>query len=304
VKIAVWGFGRMGQRYSEILKNLGSDVAVISRRGPFNDRLFPDWTECKKSFQPEIVFVCNETHLHTEVLEILNRDKFQGYVVVEKPLGIQPPKVDSDFSKRIFVAYNLRFLNLIQTLKVEINNQPIIQAMLYVGQYLPQWRSDADYRKFYSADRSRGGGVLTDLSHELDLSLYLLGSFQSVFASGGKLSDLEITSDDVYSLICKTGRCPNVSIHLNYLDRKAKRFIRINTKDHTYEADLIANTLSVDGEVKNISGDVRQTYTDLAKAAIEKDWSKMCSYNEGQEVMICIDKAQESNKSRAEVRLK
>ena len=38
-----------------------------------------------------------------------------------------------------------------------------------VGQYLPNWRADKNYSKSVSAKKDLGGGVLLELSHELEL---------------------------------------------------------------------------------------------------------------------------------------
>ena len=46
---------------------------------------------------------------------------------------------------------------------------------VYAGQCLPTWRPESDYKNTYSAKSEKGGGVLRDLSHEIDLCLSLVG---------------------------------------------------------------------------------------------------------------------------------
>ena len=45
------------------------------------------------------------------------------------------------------------------------------------GSYLPSWRKNIIYNKSYSSDKKKGGGVLLDLSHEIDYITWILGSF-------------------------------------------------------------------------------------------------------------------------------
>ena len=44
-----------------------------------------------------------------------------------------------------------------------------------VGQYLPEWRKNTDYRKGVSARQDLGGGVLLELSHEIDYIQWIFG---------------------------------------------------------------------------------------------------------------------------------
>ena len=61
-----------------------------------------------------------------------------------------------------------------------------------------------------------GGGVLNDLSHELDLVTCF--EMASPFGDGGKLSDLEIDSEDCFSVLLSSEKCKHITVHLNYLN--------------------------------------------------------------------------------------
>ena len=100
---------------------------------------------------------------------------------------------------------------------------------VYAGQYLPHWRPNIDYRDSYSSKKSQGGGVLLDLSHEIDYLNWLLDGTEEVMAVGGKLSALEIDSDDLYQISLKTKKCDLVQVELNYIDKVLRRYIIINT---------------------------------------------------------------------------
>src|SRR5690606_29956228 len=85
-------------------------------------------------------------------------------------------------SAKIEVAYNLRFMPSAIRLKELLTEQivgRIHSVSIEVGQYLPDWRPATDYRKNVSACKKLGGGVLLELSHELDYLTWLFGEFDS-----------------------------------------------------------------------------------------------------------------------------
>ena len=63
-----------------------------------------------------------------------------------------------------------------------------------------KFRVKSNYLKSYSASKSKGGGVLLDLSHEIDYINWLFGSFDVDYVFNGKISNLPISSDDTLIL--------------------------------------------------------------------------------------------------------
>ena len=81
-------------------------------------------------------------------------------------------------TNKVFVGYNLRFHPVIKKLKKEIKNKKIFNVNIQNSSYLPSWRKNNVYTKTSSAKKALGGGVLLDISHELDFIRYLFGSFK------------------------------------------------------------------------------------------------------------------------------
>ena len=69
------------------------------------------------------------------------------------------------------------------------------------SEYLPDWHPWEDYRSFYMAEKSQGGGSILDQSHIMDLIHYLFGGFKSVYAINTRISSLEINADDIAEMI-------------------------------------------------------------------------------------------------------
>ena len=285
----VIGYGSIGQRHVRLLNEFGCKTAVISNRQVDYAPLYSEIKDGLTGHKPEYVVIANSTGEHFRAFAELVELGYNGTVLVEKPLFhcVQESK-PNDFLQT-YVAYNLRFHPFVQRLKALLAGEKIISVLAYVGQYLPDWRPQRDYRQSYSAKKELGGGVLRDLSHELDYLIWLLGGWKRLAAQGGHFSPLEINSEDVIALIMETPRCPVVSAQLNYLDRMTRRFLVVNTAEHTIEADLIRGTLTIDNSIEKFNIEKDMTYRQMHKSILEGGCESLCSLEEGVEVMRLIE---------------
>lgn len=288
------GFGSIGARHAAILANLALRVAAVTRNAQCPHPMFADIGDALARHAPELVIICNETSRHVETLEQLAACGYAGAVLVEKPLSAQPmPKPAWPFAE-IFVAYNLRFHPLIQALRETLAKEKIISAQVYAGQYLPDWRPQRDYRQTYSAQRAAGGGVLRDLSHELDYVQWLFGNWRRVAAIGGHFSALEIDSDDAWAVLLQLERCPMLTLQLNYLDRTPRREIVVNTDAHSYRADLIGGTLWRDGTETRFDCDRDTTYRLQLEAILAGHHANLASFADGARTVDLIHHIEEA----------
>ena len=46
--------------------------------------------------------------------------------------------------------------------------EKVYDIKLITNSYLPDWRKKHDFKKNYAVFKSKGGGIILDLSHELD----------------------------------------------------------------------------------------------------------------------------------------
>ena len=241
VNVLVVGAGSIGSRHQRILKQLGHQVSVVSANSPNAE--FESLSDALERQSFDYVVIASQTSQHFHDFSTLIRNKFKGRVLIEKPVFEKPHRLKSDLFSFAAVGYNLRFHPAIIWLKDTLPKLgQLSSANFYVGQYLPTWRPDTDYRRSSSAQDSSGGGVLRDLSHELDLAQHLFGDWQRLTSIGGKFSDLEITTDDTFSILMSATKCNVVSVHLNYLDQIKQRNITINGNNGTISVDLVGNS--------------------------------------------------------------
>ena len=291
----VVSYGSIGKRHAAILHQLGCEVNLVTTQEIYEFVCYQNIKEAlhKKDF--DYVVIANPTHLHFSSIVELISCEFTGIVLVEKPLFANLKQLPTHQFKQLVVGYNLRFHALLSRTKQLIENETLVTFTAYVGQYLPTWRKNSDYRECYSAKKEYGGGVLRDLSHELDYSLWFCGSSYHVTANGGHFSELEINSDDVYSIMMSCEACPIVNLHLNYLDRQTRRDILINTQTKTIFIDLIKGTLSINGKVAiQVAEATAKSYMYQHQAVLENQFDTFCSYAEGIERMKLITAAEKA----------
>jgi predicted dehydrogenase len=298
VRVLVVGYGSIGARHARLLTELGCHTAVVSKREVDFPVTFHDLAIALETDSPEYVVIANETNQHQDALLTLVKHDYRGIVMIEKPLFNHYSEPPSHSFKNIFVAYNLRFHPAIQRLKILLEHERVLSVLAYVGQYLPEWRPGSDYRSCYSASVEQGGGVLRDLSHELDYLIWILGKWESVTAIGGHFSPLEITSDDIFSVTMTMSLCPIVNLQMNYLDRTGRRFILINTANHTIEVDLVKGIVTVDHDSEIFALERDLTYRAMHEAIILGDKRDLCTLQDGSEIMRLIEAVEHSAEGR------
>jgi predicted dehydrogenase len=160
------------------------------------------------AFAPQAAVIASPSTHH--MLTATPLAEIGAHLLVEKPLaaslnGVEQLLTTCAAKKLVLMtAYNLRFLPSLQEYRMLIQSGRIgkvISVRCEIGQYLPSWRPGSDYRHSVSASRALGGGVLLELSHEIDYLRWIFGEVAWVKASLIKQSNLEIDVEDTAHLI-------------------------------------------------------------------------------------------------------
>jgi predicted dehydrogenase len=295
MKVAVVGAGSIGQRHQRLLQELGHEVDVISKSS--KSAKYKSLADALTQENFEYVVLASQTSQHFADLSVLIEKNFVGSVLVEKPIFDRSEKLKPNRFKLLAVGYNLRFHPAIIWLQETLPQLGAISsANLYVGQYLPNWRPDSDYRNSSSAKVDSGGGVLRDLSHELDLVQYIFGDWNKLTAIGGKFSDLEIQTDDTFSILLQTDRCSAVSVQMNYSDRLRQRLITVNGNNGTIQIDLVRNSATFNDSQKSFDVQPDSTYVSQHIAVIHNQNLSICSFADALKVVATIEAVEKSAK--------
>jgi predicted dehydrogenase len=256
LKVCVIGFGSIGKRHCQNLKRIGvHDITLFRETGKGNDFGFQEIYNEDELFSSEFDFfiLSNPTALHYKFLEKLIPK--QSNILVEKPIVAtweefnQLELLLKNYSGIGMCAYNLRFHPCIQKAKEILEDRTLgktYSARFFVGQYLPDWRPNTDYRTSYSSSNVLGGGVVLDLIHEIDLANYLCGFVKKNFHSiVGKLSDLEIETEDLAEIHYQSSKDVFVSIHMDYLVQGYSRYFEIICEKGRLICDLFKNEIQI-----------------------------------------------------------
>jgi len=275
-KIAIIGLGSIGRRH---LRNM---VDVLTKRGASysidlirNDKGKELESEISHLINHvyyshetvpsdyDVMFVTNPTHLHYQTIKLFI-DKTK-HMFIEKPVfnqdNVHLASLDLKDDCIYYVACPMRYSDVIQYLKDNIDPNSIYCARVICSSFLPDWRPSVDYRTIYSAHKDQGGGVSLDMIHEWDYLCYLFGYPYKVLNIKGKYSNLEINSDDLSIYIAEYSHMA-VEVHLDYFGRYPIREIQLFKGNEVIVGDLINSEIRFlkDGKTINFKKTANNIY--------------------------------------------
>jgi len=226
MKFVIVGLGNIGKTHQQSLKSLGHKVIPCHR----NDNL----KKILKENKPDGVLVCNLNNLHT--IAGLTAIKAGYPVFMEKPLAdkIEGVKQLIDLAERkkliLQMGYVLRFEQGLKKIKQSLDKNlagKIYSARIEVGSYLPNWHPHLDYRKRYNARKDLGGGVIGDLSHEIDYAYWFFGKVKKVMGMVKHIPELKIETESLAAILMEHRSGVISEIHLDYLQKEYSRNLKI-----------------------------------------------------------------------------
>jgi predicted dehydrogenase len=199
----------------------------------FNVKVFDDLEKAWAS-NPNVAFITVPTSLHVSLSQ--KAAEHGCHLFIEKPLSDRLEGVDQllntvrERNLVTLVGCNMRFRPGLITVKRLLEQKSIgqvVTARVEVGQYLPDWHPWEDYREGYSARRELGGGVILDAIHEIDYIRWMLGEVEMVACFAGKLSHLDIQTEDTAGILLRFADGMIGEVHLDYVQRVYSRSCHI-----------------------------------------------------------------------------
>lgn len=294
-RVAVIGLGNISHRHRRNLKVLypESKVIAVSAREqvitqlPENVDYLASSIEEVLSLKPQMAVVASPANLHlTHAKRLIEADV---PCLIEKPLSINFAEAEEfiNFKAESFipcaVGYCLRYmptaLKMRQLIRDDILGE-VYNISITVGQYLPEWRKNIDFRKTVSAQKQLGGGALLELSHELDYANWLFGPLKPLHSVLRSSKKLNLGVEDLVDVVLATETGSLVNIHLDFLQRTPQRYCTVIGANGRVHWDLIKNTIDIslkDKEEYHVQFKDWQTndmYLDMLK-----DFENLCTSN-------------------------
>jgi predicted dehydrogenase len=288
LKALIIGTGSIGRRHMHNLAKIVPGIGFILLRrqdapalvGPHAATTVHGMDEAL-SGMPDIAVLSTPSAMHHAPLQSLLGAGVPTYV--EKPVVTTRAHVEAirgllstSPSAGHAAGYNLRLLpSLIRARQIVAEGQlgSIVRASFTAGQWLPDWRKGQDHRQGYSARPAEGGGVIFDLSHELDSARHLLGEIDLLSVLTSRVDELDIASEGVAAMLGRTGSGALVSFNIDYVARRPIRRYELVGTRATLVWDLQTRRLILsreEGEIEIDSGpygfDVSQTYVTAMRA--------------------------------------
>lgn len=265
LRFLVIGAGSIGKRHMRCLMSLGQEVAVFDVDKPrareagglYGIQSYEDLGSALDAGF-DAALVCTPSAFHMEPA-MKAADKGLG-LFVEKPLSHDMDGVDQLIEAarakglKTLVGCNLRFFRALNWAKDALASGEagrLLSARISVGTYLPYWHPGEDYTKSYSANKSMGGGIILDAIHELDYMRWILGEAAEVYCMSKNTGALKIDTEDLACMIITLEDGLVVEVHLDYLQRTARRQAEFICEDGIIVCDLIGQSVEVYGKEPN-----------------------------------------------------
>ncbi len=305
-RVLIIGYGSIGQRHARILcamKKIKKVYVFSSQKIKQTDKVLKVSGKSYLNLNVDYIIISNPSSLHLKTIKLIEKNYKDKKILIEKPLfdkcHIITPKKNF-----YYIGYNLRFHPVIKKIKKLIHRKEIWNVEIKQQSYLPEWRKNIKYYNSTTAKKSTGGGVLLELSHELDLAMNLFGNLNPLFAINIKKSNLKINTDDI---LLVTGIIPYhknkiiFNLSSNIFSKNLKREVIINGKNLSIIGDLVNNTIKsyINNKIsinKYSNFNIDQMYIDQHNAILNNKSNIVCSFSEAQKVMKLISKIKRINK--------
>jgi len=294
-KVAVIGLGNISSRHRKNLKSLFPKVEllVMSASGRIPKEIISDCDSIAASIDElilakvELVIVASPAPYHAQ--HSIPFIKAGIPTLIEKPVTTSLEDAAAIncaielHQTPVSIGYCLRYLPSAQKLKALLDNRIIgtlYNAHIEIGQYLPDWRPNKNYRDCVSSQKILGGGALFELSHELDYAQWLLGPLHIKYSVLRASEELDLDVEDIADITAFTESGAVTTIHLDFLQRKAYRKCSLVGSEGRLDWDLIQNklTLSTSSEISVLYSEPKWDQNRMYLAMLE-DFLQMIEKN-------------------------
>lgn len=244
MRVLVIGAGSIGRRHAENLGALGAAAELIGWRGYSADMLLARLA----LGDVQGVVIATATQVRLELIAACAQADVPFYV--EKPLAFESAelaliaKAAVPVGQRSVIGFMMRYHPAFRYL-AGADLTDTFRFGFEIGHDVTQWRQNWRFSESYAA-QPKGGGVLLDLCHELDMAACLFPGIE--LAGVNSLGHESYPGVDMASQIrLTTGRATG-EVAMDYLAPVSTRRIALRGLHRLHDFDLFAGRYAVTGQ--------------------------------------------------------
>lgn len=258
-RFAVVGSGSAGRRYLRLLREVrpSAELVLVSSGLGGRDDVPSEATTTVVSVHEAVqlgltaAIVASPAPRHVEQALVLIASGCP--TLVEKPIAADSSESEvliaaaSGSGTVVGVAYTLRFdlaAQHFRSLLVDRGVGTLLQARIECGSYLPDWRIGVDYHSTVSARADLGGGVLLELSHEIDYCRWFFGEVDHVQGSLSNSGDLAIDVEEAAHVLLRMRSGLAIVLIIDFHRRVARREVVVQATSGEYQWDALSNRVA------------------------------------------------------------
>lgn len=288
-KVLIIGSGSISFKHMYAINSLSKKVSIIN----ISSRNFTEYYLNNRKIDCDYILICSPTTNHYKHFKIIEKNFENKKVLIEKPVFNKFYKIKNNLKNRYYVGYNLRFHPVLIYLKKFLIGKRIFSINVVSHSFLPNWRKK-NYRNSVSASKKLGGGVLLELSHELDYLKWIFKNIKIINVFNKKISNLKIDVDDILNITGMVNKKIFLNLNMNFFSKLNYRFIKIDGNNFSLKADLVKNTIHLFNrkkkkKIKFKNFKLIDTYKKQHFEIISDKLSNVCSIKEGLNLMKLIE---------------
>ena len=301
MEVLIIGYGSAGKRHAEVLDQLNKVKKIfINTNQDIRSKNKFCFIKNTSNIDPDLIIIANETYKHYSTCKHIEKNFNNKIILCEKPLfhrfyNFKPKK------NKFYITYNFRFNECLKYIKKIISSKKVFFIEAESSSYLPLWRKKTDYSKNYSASSKKGGGVLLDMSHEIDYVKWLFKSFRISKIYKKKISFLNIKSNDIALVFGHVNKKALVKIKLTYFNKYPKRLLNICFSDGSqlYLDLLSSKIIHIERKREKILKLKKYSQFETTKKMysqiLRKNFKNICSFKEGLDILKQIKDSKKLN---------
>tara|TARA_B100000965_G_C19603076_1_gene764196 strand:+ start:9288 stop:10283 length:996 start_codon:yes stop_codon:yes gene_type:complete len=261
------GHGSIAKKHINILSKLNKNNQIIilenlniKKKNNFKNIIYLSFKELQNVIL-DAIFITNPASMHYSWLKKVY--KLNTNIFIEKPIFDKNYNINKIIShqkkikKKIKVGYMFRYDPLFIYLKKLIDNFSIGELKIiniYCGSDLNKWRINQNLNSSISLKKDLGGGVLRELSHEIDYLLWIFGDFEvsiSKLINSGRFKNSDVF--DKADILFKKKSSDLLSLmHLNFNQKKTERYCIVIGNNGTIKANILKREIILEKKGKKI----------------------------------------------------